>query len=156
MPQRKQGFTTMVDLEKFNETTWTYLINIKMVWQYDGIAYLFRDAGIPLYGIDRGTMKMNHPIMCMAVPQHKDKNYGVDIYVPTECKKRASKLVADMERVRECAKLEAEVGHAAHKEFEDAALAAKDRNEAAIKARQRQRRVAIISAITPRFLAKSN
>ena len=101
-------------------------------------------------------MKMNHPIMCMAIPQHKDKNYGVDIYVPTGCKKRASKLIEDMDRVRECAELEARVGHVAHREFEEAALAAKDRNEAAIKARQRQRRAAIISAITPRFLAKSN
>ena len=69
MLQKKTGFTTMVDLREFNETTWAFLTNITMTWQYDGIAYLFRKEGIPLYGIDRGTMKMNHPIACMAVPQ---------------------------------------------------------------------------------------
>ena len=53
MPQKRQGFTTMVDLAEFEKTTWTFLANIKMTWQYDGMAYLFRDAGIPLYGIDR-------------------------------------------------------------------------------------------------------
>lgn len=61
MPQKRQGFTTMVDLAEFEKTTWAFLVNIKMTWQYDGMAYLFREAGIPLYGIDRGTTKMNHP-----------------------------------------------------------------------------------------------
>lgn len=55
MPQKRQGFTTMVDLAEFEKTTWAFLVNIKMTWQYDGMAYLFREAGIPLYGIDRGT-----------------------------------------------------------------------------------------------------
>lgn len=62
MPQKRQGFTTMVDLAEFEKTTWAFLVNIKMTWQYDGMAYLFREAGIPLYGIDRGTTKMNTPL----------------------------------------------------------------------------------------------
>lgn len=47
-PQKRQGFTTMVDLAEFEKTTWAFLVNIKMTWQYDGMAYLFREAGIPL------------------------------------------------------------------------------------------------------------
>lgn len=156
MLQKRTGFTTMVDLEEFNATTWAHLMNIKMTWQYDGIAYLFRQAGIPLYGIDRGTMKMNHPIACMAVPQHKDKNYGVDIYVPSSMKKKALKIVEDMERIRECAELEEEQGRAAREEFERAALAAKNHNQAAIKANKRERRAALLSTFVPRFLVRSN
>jgi hypothetical protein len=156
MPQKRTGFTTMVDLREFNETTWSFLTNITMKWQYDGMAYLFREEGIPLYGIDRGTLKMNHPIACMAVPQHKDKNYGVDIFVPVKCKKRALKIIADAERVKACAELEAEGGRAARQEFEQAAWAAKESNAAAMKEHRRARRASFISALTPRFLAKSN
>ncbi len=36
MPQKRQGFTTMVDLAEFEKTTWAFLVNIKMTWQYDG------------------------------------------------------------------------------------------------------------------------
>ena len=38
----------MVDLAEFEKTTWAFLANIKMTWQYDGMEYLFREAGIPL------------------------------------------------------------------------------------------------------------
>ena len=99
MPQKRQGFTTMVDLAEFEKTTWAFLVNIKMTWQYDGMAYLFREAGIPLYGIDRGTTKMNHPIAAMAIPMSKDKNYGVDIYVPADRKKKAASLIEDEEKL---------------------------------------------------------
>ena len=156
MLQKKTGFTTMVDLREFNETTWAFLTNITMTWQYDGIAYLFRKEGIPLYGIDRGTMKMNHPIACMAVPQHKDKNYGVDIYVPANCKKRASKIIGEEDRLRECAALEREEGRDARAEFERAAWAAKESNAEAMKEQRRRRRERFLSAITLGFLAKSN
>ena len=110
MPQKRQGFTTMVDLAEFEKTTWAFLVNIKMTWQYDGMAYLFREAGIPLYGIDRGTTKMNHPIAAMAIPMSKDKNYGVDIYVPADRKKKAASLIEDEEKLARAAELEAEVG----------------------------------------------
>ena len=110
MPQKRQGFTTMVDLAEFEKTTWAFLTNIKMIWQYDGMAYLFREAGIPLYGIDRGTTKMNHPIAAMAIPMSKDKNYGVDIYVPANRKKKAASLIEDEEKLARAAELEAKVG----------------------------------------------
>lgn len=121
MPQKRQGFTTMVDLAEFEKTTWAFLVNIKMTWQYDGMAYLFREAGIPLYGIDRGTTKMNHPIAAMAIPMSKDKNYGVDIYVPADRKKKAVSLIEDEEKLARAAELEAEVGGEAHARFNEEA-----------------------------------
>lgn len=42
--RKDKGFTTMVDLAEFEKTTWAFLVNIKMTWQYDGMAYLFREA----------------------------------------------------------------------------------------------------------------
>lgn len=156
MAQRKTGFTTMADLEQFNRITWSYLTNITMLWQYDGMAYLFREAGIELYGIDRGTMKMNHPIACMAVPQSRDKNYGVDIYVPSGKKKAAQKLIQDEERVRLCAELEAEGGRAARQDFERHALALKAHNDNARKASRARKRAAVISVLTSRFATGSN
>ena len=121
MPQKRQGFTTMVDLAEFEKTTWAFLVNIKMTWQYDGMAYLFREAGIPLYGIDRGTTKMNHPIAAMTIPISKDKNYGVDIYVPADRKKKAASLIEDEEKLARAAELEAEVGGEAHARFNEEA-----------------------------------
>ena len=121
MSQKRQGFTTMVDLAEFEKTTWAFLTNIKMTWQYDGMAYLFREAGIPLYGIDRGTTKMNHPIAAMAIPMSKDKNYGVDIYVPADRKKKAASLIEDEEKLARAAELEAEVGGEAHARFNEEA-----------------------------------
>lgn len=151
LPQQKKGWTTVVDIEEFKRMTWTYLTNVKMVWQYQGIAYLFRQAGIPLYGKDLGTMKMNHPILCMAIPQHKDKNYGVDIYVPVEKKKQAEKIIADEARLAEAAELEAAEGAAAHKEFEEQALAAKARNAAARKAARAERKSQLLKRFVPGF-----
>lgn len=156
MVQRKTGFTTVVDLEQFNKMTWSYLTNITMLWQYDGMAYLFREAGIELYGIDRGTMKMNHPIACMALPQSRDKNYGVDIYVPFDKKKAALKLIQDEECVRSCAELEADEGRAARQDFERQALALKAHNDDARKASRARKRAAFISAISSRFMTGSN
>ena len=120
------------------------------------MAYLFREAGIPLCGIDRGTLKANHPIMAMGVPMQRDKNYGVDIYVPANCKKRASKIIGDEDRLRECAALEREEGRDARAEFERAAWAAKESNAEAMKEQRRRRRERFLSAITLGFLAKSN
>ena len=52
-PEKDKGFTTpWVDLAEFEKTTWAFLVNIKMTWQYDRIAYLFYMGGIP-HGIDR-------------------------------------------------------------------------------------------------------
>ena len=96
LPQQRKGWTTVTDIEQFKKMTWCYLTNVKMMWQYQGMAYLFRKEGIPLYGKDLGTMKTNHPIVCMAIPQSKDKNYGVDIYVPVEaCGEDHSRSGAD-------------------------------------------------------------
>lgn len=106
MAKRQRGWTTLTDIEEFKTITWSFLKNITMTWEYDGMAYLFREARIPIYGIDRGTMKMNHPIMAMGIPMQRDKNYGVDIYVPAKLKKKAASLLADEARVRECAELE--------------------------------------------------
>lgn len=156
LPQQKKGWTTVVDIEEFKKITWAYLTNVKMVWEYQGMAYLFREAGIPIYGKDLGTMKMNHPIMCMAIPQHRDRNYGVDIYVPAKKKAKAEKLIADRERLREAAVLEQAEGAKAHAEFERAALAAKERNAAARKQRRAQRRSALFARLVPNFAAGKN
>lgn len=153
LPQQKKGWTTVVDIEEFKKITWTYLTNVKMTWEYQGMAYLFREAGIPIYGKDLGTMKMNHPIVCMAIPQHKDKNYGVDIYVPAKKKAKAEKLIADRGRLRQAAELEEVEGKAAHEEFERQALAAKERNAAAKRERRQKRRAAIVERLAPQFIA---
>lgn len=138
--QRRKGFTTLTDLTEFDKTTWSFLVNIKMTWEYDGIAYLFREAGIPIYGYDRGTTKMNHPVMGMVIPSSKDKNYGVDLYVPVKKKERAKKLISDWDRVKECAELEAEVGQEHYDRFDKEARANKNRYEAE-KRRLRKERV---------------
>ena len=128
LPQQKKGWTTVVDLEDYKKMTWSYLTNIKQTWQYDGIAYIFRKRGIHLYGRDCGSLKMNHPILTIGIPQHKDKNYGVDLYVPVEKKAQALSLIKDWDRIREYAELEQQEGKAAHKAFEAAATEAKQRN----------------------------
>lgn len=128
MAKRQRGWTTVTDIEEFKTITWSFLKNITMTWEYDGMAYLFREARIPIYGIDRGTMKMNHPIMAMGVPIQKDKNYGVDIYVPAKLKKKAASLLTDEARVRECAELEIVAGEENARAFNEEALANKKRN----------------------------
>ena len=116
----------MVDLDEFKATQWTFLTNVKMKWRYDGMAYVFREAGIPLYGIDLGSMKMNHPVLTLAVPTSRDKNYGVNIYVPVDRKKEASKLISDEKKLGEYAELEEVEGPAHHKDFNEQARAALD------------------------------
>ena len=61
MPQKRQGFTTMVDLAEFEKTTWAFLVNIKMTWtvRRDGIPV--SRSGNPTYGIDRGTNEDEPP-----------------------------------------------------------------------------------------------
>lgn len=147
LPQQKQGWTTLVDIEEFKKITWTYLTNIKMTWQYDGMAYLFRQASIPMYGKDCGTMKMNHPVMTMGIPQSKDKNFGVDIYVPVIQKKQAQKLIGDEARIKRCAELEAREGDSVHESFEKEARALKERNALKSTSYRRARRQALISSI---------
>lgn len=154
LPQQKKGWTTVTDIEEFKKMTWTYLTNIKMTWQYQGMAYLFREAGIPIYGKDLGTLKMNHPIACMAIPQSRDKNYGVDIYVPAKMKSKAEKIIADQDRIKECAELEAsDEAKAAREEFNRAALEAKERNAKQAKSRREERRRSFISRLTPGFIS---
>ncbi len=133
MAQRQRWWTTVTDIEEYKKTTWSFLKNIKMTWEYDGMAYLFREAGIPVAGIDRGTLKMNHPIMAMGVPIQRDKNYGVDIYVPQGMKGRAVALLCDEDHVRECAQLEAEIAGEQAELFKEAVLESKARNATARK-----------------------
>lgn len=147
MPQRKKGFTTMVDLGEFKQTTWTFLANITMQWQYDGMAYLFREAGIPLYGIDRGTTKMNHPWIGIMIPSSRDRNYGVDIYVPSKLVKRARRLIADEERLRESARLEEAFGSRFHEEFAKAALASKKKDADMRRLERKEKRDRILGRL---------
>ena len=150
LPQQKKGWTTVVDLEEYKKMTWSYLTNVKQTWEYDGIAYIFRKKGIHLYGRDCGSLKMNHPILTIGIPQHKDKNYGVDIYVPVEDRKRAEKIIADQDRIRECAQLEAsDEAKRAHEEFNRAALAAKQRNAEEKKASRAERRSSLVARFVP-------
>lgn len=137
----------MVDLQEFEETTWAFLANIKMIWQYDGMAYLFREAGIPLYGIDRGTTKMNHPVAAMAIPMNKDKNYGVDIYVPANRLKKAASLIENEEKLKAAAELEAQLGSGYYDTFNEEAAAAKAGYLAKKKERRREKRGQIISKL---------
>lgn len=153
LPQQRKGWTTVTDIEEFKKITWSYLTNVKMTWEYQGMANLFRKANIPIYGKDLGTLKMNHPILTMAIPQHKDKNYGVDIYVPASKKAKAEKLIADPERIKEAAELEETEGQAAYDSFNKEAQANKERN-ARIKKEARQEKVrGIAAAVIPGFVA---
>lgn len=146
MATRKRWWTTATDLEEYKRTEWSFFKNIKMTWEYDGMAYLFREAGIPIAGIDRGTMKMNHPIMAMGVPIQRDKNYGVDIYVPVNMKGKAISLLLDEERVRECAKLEQEASEDNEKAFVREAIANKKENSQVKKERRRERFASLFGA----------
>lgn len=154
MPQHRQGFTTMVDIDEFKRTTWSYLVNVKMTWEYDGIAWIMRQANIPLYGKDQGTMKMNHPVMGAVIPSHKDKNYGVSLYVPSGCKKKAQKLIADWDHVRACAELEASEGKAYRDAFERQALEAKRARSERARQRRRERAASIFAPFRQKTLAK--
>lgn len=152
LPQQKKGWTTMVDLDEFERTTWSYLGNVKELRRYRGIANLFRHEGIALYGKDLGTMKMNHPIMCMAIPQSKDKNYGVDLYVPASDKKRAARLFADDELLERHAQLEETEGEAACARFDAEARAAKEQRAIA----RRERRAGKAGALASLFARKAS
>lgn len=145
MARKRQGWTTVTDIEVFKTITWSFLTNIKMTWEYDGMAYLFRNANIPIYGIDRGTMKMNHPIMAFGVPTQRDRNYGVDIYVPAKMKKKAESLLKDADHVRECAELEAVAGEENARAFNREALENKRRNAQARKARRKEKMGSLFS-----------
>lgn len=149
MAQKRKGFTTMVSLEKFEDTTWSFLANVKLIWEYEGMAYLFREAGIPLYGFDRGTTRMNHPIMGLAIPSNKDKNYGVDIYVPVDRKKEALALISDPERLKAAAEIESSIGKAAHEEFDRAARASKAEYLAKRRERRRVQRGEFFAKLRP-------
>ncbi len=144
MVQRKKGFTTMVEIEEFKRLTWSFLANITMQWQYDGMAYLFREADIPLYGVDRGTTKMNHPLIGIMIPSSRDKNYGVDIYVPSKLLKKARRLIANEEALREAAQLEELHGARFHEEFTQAALASKERDALRRKSERKEKRDRIL------------
>lgn len=147
MFQKRQGFTTVVDLEQFKEITWSFLTNIKMTWEYDGISYLFREAGIPLYGFDRGTTKMNHPVATIMLPPSKDVNYGVDLYVPSCDLARARSLVKSGKRIKEAAEIEAVEGKGHYEEFDRAARASKQRHADERRAKRRDRIVSIMARV---------
>ncbi len=152
--QRREGFTTLTDLSEFEQITWSFLVNVKMTWEYDGIAYLFREAGIPIYGYDKGTTKMNHPVMGMAIPMSKDKNYGVDLYVPNTMKAMAQKLIANWDRVRECAQIEAEVGQKHYERFEEEARVNKERYESEKRCQRKERVRSHLASLLP-FAARA-
>ncbi|WP_172135633.1 hypothetical protein [Adlercreutzia sp. ZJ473] len=154
MPQKRTGFTTMVDLAEFEKTTWAFLTNVKMVWEYNGIAFLFREAGIPLYGLEKGTIKMNHPVIGMVIPPSKDKNYGVDIYVPAEKKAKAAKLIANRERVKKCAELELSAGPAHYDAFYSAARTAKAAYDRQRHETRWKRRREKLSSLLPSFATR--
>lgn len=137
----------MADLEEFGKITWSYLTNVRMTWEYDGIAYLLRDAGIPLYGFDRGTIKMNHPIAAIALPPSKDVNFGVDLYVPQGDLVCAKRLVNDKQRIKEAARLEEVEGDAHHRRFERAARAFKEQHAEERRARRREKIAAAMARI---------
>lgn len=145
MLQKRQGFTTVVDIEEFKKITWSFLTNIKMTWEYNGIAYVLREGGIPLYGFDRGTTKMNHPIATIMLPPSKDVNYGVDIYVPKADLARAKRLVKDEERIRAAAALEEAEGEAYHRQFDRAALESKQHHADERRARRRKKVASIMA-----------
>lgn len=123
MPQLKRGFTTMVDLDEFKHIRWTLLRNVKKRWEYDGIAYLFRQAGLPLYGKPLGSMKENHPYLSIMVPRRRNENYGVNLYVPCERLEEAQRLAADEDRLRCAAERERAAGSQDHEHFYREALA---------------------------------
>ena len=156
LPQQRKGWTTMVDLDEFERTTWSYLGNVKELRRYRGVANLFRHEGIALYGKDLGTIKMNHPVMCMAVPQSKDKNYGVDLYVPASDKKRAARLFSDDELVERHALLEESEGAKACAQFDAEARAAKERRASERRVRRAQGKAgALVSFFTRPFSGAS-
>lgn len=147
MIQKRKGFTTVVDIEEFKKITWSFLTNVKLVWEYDGIANLLRREGIPLYGFDRGTTKMNHPVATIMLPPNKDVNYGVDLYVPSSKIARAKKLISDEGRIKEAAAREASEGAACYEEFEREARASMQRNRMERKRRRRERVGALASRL---------
>lgn len=90
---------------------------------------------------------MNHPIAAMAIPMSKDKNYGVDIYVPADRKKKAVSLIEDEEKLARAAELEAEVGGEAHARFNEEATEKKASYLEMKKERRRARRGAIFTKL---------
>ena len=139
MIQKRKGFTTVVDIEEFKKITWSFLTNVKLTWEYDGIANLLRHEDIPLYGFDRGTTKMNHPVATIMLPPSKDVNYGGDLYGPSSKIAHARTLVADEARIKEAAEREALEGAACYEKFDREARESMRKNRMERKRRRRER-----------------
>ncbi len=121
----QRGFTTVPDIEQYKTMQWSFLCNIKMRWEYDGLANSFRKKGIYLYGKDKGTMRMNNPIFGILIAPHRDRNYGVDIYVPIDRKAEALRIYKDKDALKLAAEAEAVEGGAHYRAFDEAVLAQK-------------------------------
>lgn len=119
----QRGFTTVPDIEQYKKMQWSFLCNIKMRWEYDGLANAFRNKGIYLYGKDNGTMRMNNPIFGILIAPHRDRNYGVDIYVPVDRKAEALRIYENKDALKLAAESEALEGEAHHRAFDEVVLA---------------------------------
>lgn len=126
----RRNFTTMVDLDEIKTIRWVFLKNVKKRWEYEGMAYLFREGNIPLYGKPLGSMKENHPYLSILIPKRGNENYGINIYVPDYDIQRARKLLLNEEIVRAAAEKERETGKEAHLEFNAQALESKKKRDA--------------------------
>ena len=130
----------MVDIEEFKRLQWALLRNVKMKWEYDGIAYLFREANIPIYGKPLGSMKENHPYLSVMVPKRRNENYGVDIYVPVDRLREAKRLIQSEDALKKAADLENRYGEQAHEAFKKKAI---ENRELQRKKRKKSRHKAI-------------
>ncbi|MDR2492721.1 MAG: hypothetical protein LBD25_04595 [Coriobacteriales bacterium] len=125
---RRRGFTTMADLREYKRTTWSYVANITYTWQYDGMANLFRENDIPLYGIDLGSTRENHVFLAVFIPEKMNKNYGMNIFVPAARSKEAQALISDEKLWRAAALRESQEGPGHYEAFEAQAQACKARD----------------------------
>jgi hypothetical protein len=122
---KQQTYTTMVDLEEFKRMNWTLLANIKTLREYRGIMYIFREAGIPLYFAELGSLRKNNLFFGIFIHPKRDKNYGVNVYVPTKKLDKSRKLISDQERLNDAALKEEIDGEVYHQKFSDDVVANK-------------------------------
>jgi hypothetical protein len=109
-------YTTLDSVGDVGKYQWKRVINIKKQCEYDGIAWLYREANIPILRKDLGTT--DDLSWSLFTTPDENNNLGVDILVPQECFVEACKLVENSEHIKEAAVLESKRAKTYEKEYE--------------------------------------
>jgi hypothetical protein len=80
-----------------------FVANILKQNDYDGIAHAFRHAGIPYTLEEKGTLRTNNVFLGLFTPPSRDRNYGMDVFVPAGLTRKAKGILGDSRLLAEAA-----------------------------------------------------